>query len=294
MVTPSTLPDWLRKLYPFTPQRHPTSAGEISYLDEGHGDEAVLMVHGNPTWSFFYRDLVLRLRSQVRCVVPDHLGCGLSDKPQHWSYTLPDHIANLRSLIDKLALRKIHLVVHDWGGPIGLGALLPRPEQLGRVVILNTAAFADTVVPWRIRFCRAPLLGELAVRGLNGFAGPATWMSVTRPLAPDVKRGFLFPYRDWASRIATHRFVVDIPSGHGTRADVALREIETRLPLLRERAVKIVWGGKDFCFNEHYYRRWRTLLPGAEASFLAEAGHYVLEDGGTPALDTITSHLLAR
>jgi pimeloyl-ACP methyl ester carboxylesterase len=162
----------------------------MSYLDEGSGDEAVVMVHGNPTWSFYYRNLVLGLRGKMRCIVPDHLGCGLSDKPQDFNYTLGEHIRNLRGLLDSLNLRKIHLIVHDWGGPIGLGTALARPEQLGRVVILNTAAFADTVVPWRIRLCRAPVIGEWLVRGLNGFAWPATWMSVTRPLAPDVKTRF--------------------------------------------------------------------------------------------------------
>jgi pimeloyl-ACP methyl ester carboxylesterase len=201
----------------------------MSYLDEGSGDEAVVMVHGNPTWSFYYRNLVLGLRGKMRCIVPDHIGCGLSDKPQDFTYTLGEHIRNLRGLLDSLNLRKIHLIVHDWGGPIGLGTALARPEQLGRVVILNTAAFADTVVPWRIRLCRAPVIGEWLVRGFNGFAWPATWMSVTRPLARDVKNGFIYPYNNWANRIATHRFVVDIPSGKGSASDRALAEVESKL-----------------------------------------------------------------
>lgn len=284
MVTataPQQLPDWLRKLYPFEPKRFTTPAGELSYLDEGpRSDEAVVMVHGNPTWSFFYRDVVRALSGQMRCIVPDHLGCGLSDKPQQWDYALPNHIANLRALLDSLQLKKIHLVVHDWGGPIGLGALLPQPEKLGRVVILNTAAFADTVVPLRIRLCRAPLIGEALVRGFNGFAWPATWMAVSKRLPADVKRGFVFPYDSWANRIATHRFVVDIPSGQGTASDRALAEIERRLPLLRERDVSLIWGGDDFCFNRHYYERWTQLLPDASKGLLNGVGHYLIEDGG--------------
>ncbi len=122
---PAVLPPWLSELYPFTPRRFPTPQGGLSYLDEGQGDEAVLMVHGNPTWSFFYRNIVLALRGRYRCIVPDHLGCGLSDKPQDWTYRLPDHIGNLAALIDSLGLKKIHLIVHDWGGPIGLGTMLP-------------------------------------------------------------------------------------------------------------------------------------------------------------------------
>lgn len=286
----SNIPAWLRALYPFEPKRFTTPAGELSYLDEGpRSDEAVVMVHGNPTWSFFYRDLVLALRGQMRCIAPDHLGCGLSDKPQAWDYTLPNHIANLRALLDSLQLKRVHLVVHDWGGPIGLGAVLPRADELGRVAILNTAAFADTIVPWRIRLCRAPLLGELLVRGGNGFAWPATWMAVSRPLPRDVKRGFLFPYDSWANRIATHRFVVDIPSGQGTASDRALAEIEAQLPRLRAKSVSIVWGGDDFCFNRHYFDRWSGLLPEATKHYLRGVGHYLLEDGGAPVVARVAA-----
>jgi haloalkane dehalogenase len=291
MVMSRPLPDWLRAEYPFEPKRFDTGRGVMSYLDEGQGDEAVVMVHGNPTWSFYYRNVVLGLRDKIRCIVPDHLGCGLSDKPQNFNYTLSEHVANLRALLDSLNLRKIHLVVHDWGGPIGLGAALSKPEQLGRVVILNTAAFADTVVPWRIRLCRVPWLGEQLVRGFNGFAWPATWMSVTQPLAKAVKRGFLYPYDNWANRIATHRFVVDIPSGQGGPSDVALAAIEAKLPLLRERPVRILWGGQDFCFNYHYYNRWRVLLPGANADCIESAGHYVLEDARDYCVAEIATHL---
>lgn len=288
---PTPIPEWLRTLYPFEPKRFDTGRGVMSYLDEGQGDEAVVMVHGNPTWSFYYRNLVLGLRDRIRCIVPDHLGCGLSDKPQDFNYTLAEHIKNLRELLDSLALKKIHLIVHDWGGPIGLGTLLQRPELLGHVVILNTAAFADTVVPLRIRLCRAPVIGEILVRGLNGFAWPATWMSVTKPLAPDVKRGYVYPYNNWANRIATHRFVVDIPSGRESASDRALAEIEPRLVVLKDRPVRILWGGKDFCFNRHYYDRWRKLLPEAKADYFESAGHYVLEDESGVCVQRIRSFL---
>jgi len=291
MVMSAALPDWLRSLYPFEPKRFDTGRGVMSYLDEGQGDEAVVMVHGNPTWSFFYRNLVLGLRGRMRCIVPDHLGCGLSDKPQDFDYTLGEHIGNLRALLDSLKLKKTHFVVHDWGGPIGLGAALRQPAQLGRVVILNTAAFADTVVPWRIRLCRAPLLGEWLVRGLNGFARPATWMAVTRPLSPAVKQGYLYPYGNWANRIATHRFVVDIPRGRGRANDRALAEVEQGLTMLRDRPVQIVWGGHDFCFNRHYFARWKAILPGAKADLLPEAGHYLLEDAPVECLALIQAHL---
>ena len=264
----------------------------MSYLDEGpRSDEAVLMVHGNPTWSFFYRNVVLALRDRTRCIVPDHLGCGLSDKPQEYDYTLSNHIRNLSALIDSLKLKKVHLIVHDWGGPIGLGTMLPLAEKLGQVVILNTAAFADTVIPANIRFCRIPVIGEIAVRGFNGFALPATWMAVTKPLPPAVKAGFLFPYNSWANRIATHRFVCDIPKNTGQPNDRALAAIESALPKLRAKHVQILWGGADFCFNQHYFNRWKSLLPDAKTSYLNEAGHYLLEDAKDFCLTAITGHI---
>lgn len=281
----------MKARYPFEPKLFETGRGAMSYLDEGQGDEAVVMVHGNPTWSYYYRNLVLGLRGQIRCIVPDHLGCGLSDKPQDFHYTLGEHIRNLRGLLDSLSLRKIHLIVHDWGGPIGLGTAFQNIGQLDRVVILNTAAFADTVVPARIRLCRAPVIGEWLVRGFNGFAWPATWMSVEKPLPADIKRGFLYPYNNWANRIATHRFVVDIPSGTGSASDRALAEIEPQLVRLRERPVRILWGAHDFCFNRHYFERWQTLLPEAQADYLAEAGHYVLEDAPERCLQEIRKFL---
>jgi haloalkane dehalogenase len=294
MVTAAQLPPSLQALYPFEPKRFETGSGALSYLDEGSGDEAVLMVHGNPTWSFFYRNVVLALRDHFRCIAPDHLGCGLSDKPQDYDYTLGNHVANLGRLIDSLHLRKVHLIVHDWGGPIGLGTMLPRSEKLGKVVILNTAAFADTVIPWRIRFCRAPLVGELAVRGFNAFAGPATWMAVTKPLPADVKQGFLFPYNSWANRIATHRFVQDIPRGIGAPNDLALARIEAALPELGRHPVSIIWGGADFCFNDHYFARWKSLLPSATSHYLADTGHYLLEDEREKVVDLIAQHLAPR
>ncbi len=292
--TTAPRPPWLQQLYPFEPKRFATGRGELSYLDEGEGDEAVVMVHGNPTWSFYYRNVVLGLRGKIRCIVPDHLGCGLSDKPQDFNYNLAEHIKNLRALLDHLKLRKIHLIVHDWGGPIGLGAGLLNPEQIGRVIILNTAAFADTFVPWRIRLCRVPRLGEWLVRTFNAFAWPATWMAVTQPLSRAVKRGYLYPYNNWHNRIATHRFVQDIPTGQHHPSDDALQTIESRLQLLHDKPVRILWGAKDFCFNYHYYNRWRVLLPSAEADYLEDAGHYILEDAGQYCLQEIERFLRLR
>ena len=276
------LPGWLSALYPFAPRRFRTPGGAtMSYLDEGpRTDEAVLMVHGNPTWSFYYRDVVKTLAPEVRCVVPDHVGMGLSDKPEGYDYRLETRIADVEALVDSLGLKRIHLIVHDWGGAIGFGFAVRHPEKIGRIVILNTAAFFSPHLPRRIALCRAGFLGKWLVRGLNGFAGPATWMSTVRPLAAEVKRGYLFPYDSWAHRVAVHRFVQDIPmrASHPTR--VVLDGIEAGLSLLAERKKTILWGGRDFCFNDHFLAHWTRVCPEAEVHRYDDAGHYVLEDAG--------------
>jgi pimeloyl-ACP methyl ester carboxylesterase len=291
------LPRWLRVLYPFEPKWFRTPHGaRMSYLDEGpRDDEAVLMLHGNPTWSFFYRDLVKRVAPTLRCVVPDHVGMGLSEKPADYSYRLATRIADVEALVASLGLKKIHLVVHDWGGAIGFGFATRHPELVGRITILNTAAFVSDRIPARIAICRAPGIGEFAVRAFNAFAWPATWMSVhARKLKEDEARGFLFPYDSWANRIAVHRFVADIPleSSHPSRT--TLEEIERNLPLLADKPKLIVWGAWDFCFHDAFLDRWREIYPDADVRRLIEAGHYVLEDGGEPTLTTIRDFLLKR
>jgi haloalkane dehalogenase len=290
------VPEWLRVLYPFAPKQFTTPGGaRLSYLDEGpRADEAVLMLHGNPTWSYFYRDVVRQLSPSQRCIVPDHVGMGLSEKPQNYDYRLSSRIADIEALVAALGLKRIHLIVHDWGGAIGFGFATRHPELIGRIVILNTAAFFSTHIPKRIALCRAGFFGEWLVRGLNGFAGPASWMSTVRPLTPDVKRGFLFPYDSWATRIAVHRFVRDIPMrpSHPTRP--TLDAIEAKMPLLAEREKLILWGGRDFCFNEHFLARWREIFPQASVHRYAAAGHYVLEDAGDDAIGRISLFLQSK
>lgn len=283
------LTEEVKRLYPFSPKRMRLSCGfEMSYLDEGEGFP-VVMVHGNPTWSFFYRNVVQKLRGSFRCIAPDHIGCGLSDRPgDGYSYSLEQRIADLGELIDGLGLERFDLVVHDWGGVIGLGAALQRFEKLRRVTILNTAAFVDSRIPKRIALCRAPVLGKLLVQGLNGFAGPAAKMSVAkRPLPPEVKRGFLLPYGNWSDRRAVYEFVKDIPMHVSHRSFKALIEVENELLKLRQRDVTILWGGKDFCFSDHFMERWKRFLPKATVFHYPEAGHYILEDETSSCCEAI-------
>ena len=263
--------------YPFEPKQILVGGHTISYVDEGEG-YPVVMVHGNPTWSFYYRNLIQSLSKKYRAIAIDHLGCGLSSKPQDYSYTLENHIDNLTSLIDLLGLEKISLVMHDWGGAIGMGFAGRYPERISSLTALNTAAFTSTRIPFRISLCRVPVLGELMVRGLNAFSRAALHMAVIRPMPPEVAQGYLAPYDSWANRIAVHRFVKDIPLHKGHVSWPTLAAVEKNLERLKEIPMMIAWGGRDFCFNDHFYREWCRRFPDARRHDFAEAGHYVLED----------------
>jgi len=267
------------ELYPFTPQRFDLGGQAMSYLDEGQGP-VIVMLHGNPTWSFFYRNLVLQLRDRYRLIVPDHLGCGLSDKPQDYPYRLADHIANLEKLLDHLQIKRHALMVHDWGGAIGYGYAERHPERIAAQIIMNTAAFRSTEIPKRIALCRVPRLGKLLVRGLNAFAGAAVWMAVEKRLPAKVRRGFLAPYDSWANRVAVLRFVEDIPLAPEHPSWETLLKVEGGLEQFRDQPTLIIWGGKDFCFTEHFYQEWQRRFPKARSIYLESAGHYLLEDAG--------------
>lgn len=263
--------------YPFTPKGMEINGQRLSYLDQGQGP-VLVMLHGNPSWSYLYRNLVLRLQDRFRIIVPDHMGCGLSDKPREYAYTLRTHIDNLTILLERLGIETCTLVVHDWGGAIGMGWAVDHVPQVEKICVFNTAAFLSSRIPRRIALCRIPLLGKVIVQGLNGFAWPATWMAVTKKMTKEVAAGFLYPYDSWAHRIATHAFVRDIPLKKTHRSWQELARIDERLALLAAKPMLICWGGRDFCFNDHFYQEWQRRFPGAESHYFPEAGHYILED----------------
>ncbi|HNZ65467.1 MAG TPA: alpha/beta fold hydrolase [Smithella sp.] len=272
-------PDWLNKVYPFTSHFFQLKDNlSLHYLDEGKGDP-ILMLHGNPTWSFYYRNLVAEFSKSHRVIVPDHIGCGLSDKPQDYEYTLKQHIDNLEKLVTALALKDFVMVVHDWGGAIGFGLIARHPEWVKKIVLLNTAAYTSDVIAFQINMCRIPVLAEQVIRRLNGFALTATYMAVAKKMSPEIRKGYLFPYDSYKNRIATAKFVADIPMNPEHRSYRTLKNIELSLP--RHRCpMLILWGKKDFCFHDYFLNRWREIYPHAIVKTFENAGHYVLEDAG--------------
>jgi haloalkane dehalogenase len=284
-------------LYPFRGNYLDLGGTRCHYLDEGRGDP-VVMLHGNPTWSFYYRDLVKELSGGWRAVVPDHVGCGLSDKPGdgRYDYTLRRRVADLEHLLDHLGLRGgLTLVLHDWGGMIGMAYAHLHPERVRRLVVFNTAAFhlpPGKPLLWQLRLCRNRLLGPLLVRGLNLFCrGAARVGCVRRPMPPDVRAGYLAPYDSWGHRVAVLRFVQDIPLHPGDPAYELVSEVEAGLGRFRDVPMLVCWGERDFVFDRHFLNEWRRRFPRAEVHAFADAGHYVLEDARDEVLPLVRDFL---
>lgn len=283
--------DWQR-LYPFKSHWAEVPGGRMHFVDErpdilsnGAGTPALLFVHGNPTWSFHWRRLIQSLRAGYRCVAVDHIGCGLSEKPSRF-LSLREHIDNLVSLVETLRLERVTLVAQDWGGAIGLGAMLRLPQRLESVVLFNTGAFPPRYIPWRIRACRIPIVGQLAVQGANLFSWAALRMTLARRLRlePAVAAGYLAPYDNWGNRRGVYSFVRDIPTSPRDSTWQTLAEIERGLPSFADRPAALIWGMRDWCFRPDCLDRFMEAWPQAEVHRLSDVGHWVVEDAPDEAL----------
>jgi haloalkane dehalogenase len=283
-------------LFPFESRRYDRGDGiHMAYLDEGSGPP-VVMVHGNPTWSFFWRSLVARLAPEHRCIVPDHVGMGRSDMPDDvvYRYTLSSRVDDLERLLNHLDLSDVTLVVHDWGGMIGLGWAVRHPSRVGRLVVLNTAAFhlpAGKKVPWQLALVRDTQLGALVVRGLNGFARGAARAAVGRSLDRRTRDAYCAPYDSWRTRRATLRFVQDIPLTPVDPAYAEVSRVDAALGVFADRPILVCWGERDFVFDLDYLAEFERRWPHAEVHRFPEAGHYVLEDAGAEVVDLVASFL---
>ena len=287
-----TIDDSWRSLYPF--DSHYLSLGDVRmhYLDEGDGPP-LLMVHGNPTWSFYWRQLIEALRSQYRVIAVDHIGCGLSDKPQNYKYTLQRHIDNLSQLVCQLGLQQTTLIAHDWGGAIGLGTVVANRDRFGSMVLLNTGAFPPPFIPWRIRACRIPWLGTWGIRRLTLFARAALHMAVAKPqnLSQEVRAGLLAPYDSWEHRVAIDKFVKDIPASPQHPTWHTLVRLEQELSQLSTWPVQLIWGMRDWCFRPSCLEQFLNIFPGADAHRLEDASHYVVEDAPEEVIARISAFL---
>ena len=284
--------DSFKDLYPFTSLYFDLNPYKLHYLDEGEG-EVLLFLHGNPTWSFYYRSLIQNFQGRYRCVAPDHIGCGFSDKPQDYSYTLTTHIDNLEKLVGFLGLKNITLMVHDWGGAIGMGLAVRKPELIKRLVLFNTASFLSMDIPLRIGLCRIPLLGTILIRYLNLFVRGVLRFGLKRRkrLTQNVRAGYLAPYDTFENRIANLKFVQDIPMEQAVPSYSVIQYIERNLKQFDGYPILIIWGSEDFCFNVKFLNKWREIFARAEVREVCNAGHLVVEDASDEIIPWIEGFL---
>ncbi len=284
MVEPQALPDYD---HPERYFRHGHGHRQ-HFVDTGTG-APVLMLHGNPSWSYYYRRVINALSGTNRCIAPDHIGMGRSDKPSadRYDYHLQQRVDDLDALIEHLIRNEgapetgWTLIVHDWGGMIGMAWACRHPQRIARLVILNTGAFPNPKalkLPWTLRLVRDSWLGAQLVLRFNAFAWGASRFGVKRAMENSERAALVSPYDSKANRIATLKFVQDIPLTPSDRGFELIRRTGEQLEQFADRPALIFWGEHDFVFDESFLAVWRQKLPQAVVQQYADAGHYVLED----------------
>ena len=264
----------------------------LHYVDEGSGP-VVVCLQGNPTWGFQFRRLIAELRGDFRVIVPDHIGCGLSDKPADVHFRAVDRIAHLEELLGHLGIGRFSLVMHDWGGPIGTGLAVRRPDDVDRLVYLNTMLAETGLLPPVIRMAASPRFGRWLTQHSRWFLNLLVSQGAAHGLAADVREGYLHPYPTRASRTAIWGFVRDIPFKASHPSHAVMKEMEAGLPLLAGKPVKLIWGMRDPCFHPGILRHVAALFPAAEVVPIPDASHLVIEDAPERVVTEVGTFLRA-
>lgn len=278
-------------LYPFESRWQDVDGIPVHYIDEGQG-APILFLHGNPTWSFLYRDIVRGLRDRYRCIALDYPGMGLSGKPREhgrpdYGFTPEEHSATVRGFVEALDLRDLTVMVQDWGGPIGMGMMTSMPERIRRVVIGNTWAWPMGGVD--IQLFSKGLgrgLGRQLILRRNLFVEKLLPSGVAnkRRMTPEVMQCYRGPYPTATDREPTAVFPLAI-----TTSRSFLAEVEAKLDRLADKPVQLLWGHKDMVFKKRELERWRRIFPHAEVEHLPRASHFIQEDAPEQIADTIAA-----
>ena len=267
-----------------------TRGHRMHYVDEGSGP-VVVCLHGNPTWGFLFRNLIAALRDDFRVIVPDHVGCGLSDQPGDVCFRAGDRIGHLEDLLAELGIGRFSLVMHDWGGPLGTGLAVRRPADVERLVYFNTTLAEMSLLPGMIRRAAAPVIGKLLTHDTMQFLKLLTSFGVVQAMPEEVKRGYLRPYQTRAGRRAIWGFVQDIPFSPSHPTAPLMDDMVARLPTLADTPVKIIWGMKDPCFHPGILRQVAARFPQADVVRVPDASHLVLEDAPGRSIAAIREFL---
>lgn len=277
----------------------------MHYVDEGKG-ETIMMLHGNPAWSFLYRHLINGLKGAYRCVALDHLGYGLSEKPKRVSYTMRAHIRRLERFVEKVGLKDITMVGQDWGGIIGLGWANKNKNLVKRLVVMNTAGFVprfgnmkeQRVPPGmpRLLTFKIPFYGEYMIKKQNWFVEkfiPSHIHNRAERINDEVMRGYRLPFPDYDSRLAILSSVRQIPTYPWHPTWKLLKETGKGLEGWNI-PTQVIWGMKDPIFREWFIHRFEEMFPNhRETVRIENAGHFLQDDTPEPIIETINSFIKA-
>jgi haloalkane dehalogenase len=282
------LPEFLKDIYPFQSRRVRLRDGKVMhYVDEGSG-ETVLLLHGHPTWSFFFRNLILRLRRDFRCLAIDHIGYGLSDKPKNYKYEIKTHIDNAIQFAELMRFKKFHIVAHDFGVAVALALAERWPERISSMCLLNSAVFVLNRMPGIILFFKFPLFTFFLSRMTNLFTWVCMHLGIASVLPSEVFAGYRWPYGSFANRVAIQAGIDDIPWLADHRSLDTLEPICEKAFILCNKKIKFFWADDDFRYNFNVLRAWGNVLPNALYKRYPGAGHYLLEDSSEAISDIRT------
>ena len=282
--------------FPFAPHYYAIEGFNMHYVDEGKG-EPIVILHGDPTWGYLYRAFIGPLSQDHRCIVPDHMGMGKSEVPQDRSlYTLHQHIENLEALLLHLDLHDTTLVLHDWGGPVGLGFATRHPERIKRLIILNTWAFAPwptAPLPRLVEIIRSPK-GENFVLKRNGYLEPALIGTTYHPeeLTQTVMDAYRAPFPTPESRIAMLCWSRDIPVQKTDVSYAEMKRIEQGLSLFKQTPTMLIWGMQDLVLTPSVLSLWQKIYPHAIIHEIDDASHFLQEDEPERIVDYIREFLV--
>lgn len=269
--------EWLdQNEYPFQSHYVQVDGGRMHYVDEGQG-EPILFVHGFPTWSFMWRGLIKDLSVKHRCIAMDHIGFGLSDKPEHWSYTPEAHARNYRKLLEHLGLSTVSLVLHDFGGPIALSHALDFPGRVNRISLLNSFMWSLKTDEHFVKFdhkVNGPI-GRMAMTatpiGLNKMLHDM--VEQKQKVAQKIYPQYTGPFHKASDRLGPYGLAKSYIG-----SSQWLYDLWVRREAISNKPLQVVWGMKDKLMTSTHLDRWRHSWPNAEVVTFPESGHLVLEE----------------
>lgn len=284
--------------FPFMPHYYEINGFPMHVVDEGIGEPLVLL-HGDPTWGYLYRKFISIFSQRRRCIVPDHMGMGKSGVPREfYPFRLKHHIANLEALLLHLDLHDITLVLHDWGGPVGLGFATRHPERIKRLILMNTWAFAQWPggpLPKLLELIRSDR-GEKFVLEKNGYLESALLGTTHHPENLDkvVMDAYRAPFPTRESRLALLCWSRDIPMSERDFSFAEMRLIENGLAQFGMTPTLLLWGMRDPVLTESVLRVWQQKFPHATTRQIEDASHFLQEDAPEMILDCIEEFLQAN